>query len=235
MKINVLTVFPEMFSGIKDFSIVKKAIEKKQLLINVVNFRTFSDMTNNGVDDTPYGGGAGMVIKYLPIRDALKTVSGFKVILTPRGKKLTQEKLLNLSKLDELTLIAPHYEGYDERINTLIDEELSVGDFVLSGGEVPALLLIDGIARLLEGVINNESLKEESFNNGLLEYDQYTKPQTIDNLSVPEVLISGNHEKIRKFRLYSSIKNTYKRRPDLLEKRALSKEEQEILQKIKEE
>ena len=235
MKINIVTLFPEVFENFLKTSIVKKAISNHKLKVSLINFRDYSLLKNKSVDDTPYGGGPGMVIKYEPIRDALKSLEGYRVIMSPRGKTLNQKKLLELSGFEELTIVCPHYEGYDERINTLIDEEVSIGDYILTGGEVPALVLLDGIARLIPGVITNESLTEESFENGLLEYDQYTKPSEVDGLEVPEVLINGNHKLINRYRLKTSLKKTLENRPDLTEKKIFNELEKEILKELKEE
>ena len=235
MKINIVTLFPEVFENFLKTSIVKKAISSNKLKVSLINFRDYSLLRNKSVDDTPYGGGPGMVIKYEPVRDALKSLKGYRVIMSPRGKTLNQKKLLELSVLEELTIVCPHYEGYDERINTLIDEEVSIGDYILTGGEVPALVLLDGIVRLIPGVIANESLTEESFENGLLEYDQYTKPSEIDGLEVPEVLVNGNHKLINRYRLKTSLKKTLKNRPDLIEKKTFNELEKEILKELKEE
>lgn len=235
MKINIVTLFPEVFENFLKTSIVKKAISSNKLKVSLINFRDYSLLKNKSVDDTPYGGGPGMVIKYEPIRDALKSLEGYRVIMSPRGKTLNQKKLLELSGFEELTIVCPHYEGYDERINTLIDEEISIGDYILTGGEVPALVLLDGIARLIPGVITNESLTEESFENGLLEYDQYTKPNEVDGLEVPEVLVNGNHKLINRYRLKTSLKKTLENRPDLIEKKTFNELEKEILKELKEE
>ena len=192
MKINILTLFPEMFNTI-NCSIVGRAIEKEQLILNVVNIRDFSKDKHKRVDDTPYGGGAGMLMKPDVVYDdycAIET-PGKVIYLSPRGKTLNQEKVKKLSQEPNLTLLCGHYEGIDQRvIDEIVDEEISIGDYVLTGGELPAMVLIDAVSRQIEGVLNKESIQEESFTNGLLEYSQYTRPEIFLNRRVPEVLLS---------------------------------------------
>ena len=220
MKFDVLTLFPEMFEAVKQ-SILGKATEKKLIDINLVNIRDFSKDKHKKVDDTPYGGGAGMVIRPDVVYDAYKSVyeKDAKVIyLTPQGKTLDQKKVEELSKEKHLILLCGHYEGIDQRvIDEIVDEEISIGDYVLTGGELPAMVLIDSVSRYVEGVLSQESIKEESFSNDLLEYPQYTRPEVFEGEKVPEVLLSGHHENIENWRKEQSLKITKQKRPDLLE------------------
>lgn len=219
MKFDVLTLFPEMFDSIKQ-SIIGKAIEKDLIDINLVNIRDFSKDKHKRVDDTPYGGGAGMVIKPDVVYDAYQSVKtdGAKVIyMSPQGKVLNQKKVVELSKEKHLILLCGHYEGIDQRVlDEIVDEEISIGDYVLTGGELPAMVLIDSVSRYVEGVISEDSTNEESFSNNLLEYPQYTRPEVFMGEKVPEVLISGHHENIRKWREEKSLEFTKNKRPDLL-------------------
>lgn len=219
MKFQVLTLFPEMFEAVQK-SVIGKAIEKGLIEMNLVNIRDFSKDKHKKVDDTPYGGGAGMVMKPDVVYDAYQSLtSKAKVIyLSPQGKVLDQEKVVELSKEKELILLCGHYEGIDQRVlDKIVDEEVSIGDYVLTGGEIPAMVLIDSVARYVEGVLKEESIKEESFTNGLLEYPQYTKPEIFEGIPVPEILKSGHHEKINEWRREKAVENTYRKRPDLLE------------------
>ena len=220
MKFDVLTLFPEMFEAVKQ-SILGKATEKKLIDINLVNIRDFSKDKHKKVDDTPYGGGAGMVIRPDVVYDAYKSVyeKDAKVIyLTPQGKTLDQKKVEELSKEKHLILLCGHYEGIDQRIiDKIVDEEISIGDYVLTGGEITAMVLIDSVSRYVEGVLSQESIKEESFSNDLLEYPQYTRPEVFEGEKVPEVLLSGHHENIENWRKEQSLKITKQKRPDLLE------------------
>ena len=236
MKFSVLTLFPEMFDCLKQ-SIIGKAEEKNLININVINMRDFSKDKHKKVDDTPYGGGAGMVIKPDIVYDSFKSIKDNKakvIYLSPQGKKLKQEEVERLSKEEHLILLCGHYEGIDQRvIDEIVDEEISIGDYVLTGGELPAMVLIDSVSRYIEGVLDEESIKEESFSNNMLEYPQYTRPEIFLNKKVPEVLLSGHHENIRKWRRKESLKNTYKKRPELLKNIELSKEDIKILNEIK--
>ena len=236
MKFDVLTLFPEMFESLKQ-SIIGKAEEKELIEINLINIRDFSKNKHKKVDDTPYGGGAGMVIRPDVVYDAYKSIKdeNAKVIyLSPQGKVLNQKKVEQLSKEKHLILLCGHYEGIDQRvIDEIVDEEISIGDYVLTGGEIPAMVLIDTVSRYVEGVINEESVNEESFSQGLLEYPQYTRPETFNNKKVPEILLSGHHENISKWRRCESLKNTYYKRPELLENIKLSEEDNKNLNKIK--
>lgn len=220
MKIDVLTLFPNFFTNFLEESIIKRAITKKLVEINIINFRDYSPLNNHQVDDTPYGGGAGMVLRCEPIfecLDKIKTKDSFVIMLTPGGLTFNQSKAQEFVIHKHIILICGHYEGFDERIKTLVDVELSIGDFVLTGGEIPALAVIDTITRLIPGVINKESLETESFNNNLLDYPNYTKPRVYRNLEVPPVLVNGDHEKIKNYRLQEQIRITKEKRPDLME------------------
>ncbi len=219
MKIDILTLFPEMFECFKNESIIKRAIEEKKVSINTCNFRDFSKNKHRKVDDTPYGGGNGMVLMCQPIFDAvesLKTEKSKVILLNPQGEKYTQEKAYELSKEEHLIFICGHYEGFDERVKTICDEEISIGDYVLTGGELPAMVLTDSIVRLVPGVIEEKSHMNDSFNNNLLDYPTYTKPRSFKGMDVPDVLLSGNHKKIDEWRRSEQLKITSERRPDLL-------------------
>lgn len=226
MKIDILTLFPHMFDGAFSESIIKRAIEEKKVEINIINFRDYTKDPHNKVDDTPYGGGAGMVLSCQPIFDcveSIKTDDSKVILLTPAGIPYKQKLAYKLSGEKHLIIICGHYEGFDERIATLADYEISIGDYVLTGGEIPAMAIVDSITRLLPGVINEESHLEDSFkqdvisNRYLLDYPTYTKPAEFRGMKVPEVLLSGHHENIRKYREEESLKRTKERRPDLLE------------------
>lgn len=223
MKIDILTLFPNMFEGVFSSSIIKRAIENKLVDIKLHNFRDYTDDPHNKVDDTPYGGGAGMVLMAQPIYDcveSLKDDDSFVILLTPSGVPYKQKIAYDLSKKKHLIIICGHYEGFDERIRALADLEISIGDYVLTGGEIPAMVLTDSITRLIPGVINEQSHIEDSFNeNYLLDYPTYTKPRNFRGMEVPEVLISGDHKKIDEYRYRESLKKTKELRPDLLEKR----------------
>lgn len=211
MKIDVLTLFPNMFDGLVNESIIKRAIDKNLVTINIHNIRDYSPYKNKQVDDYSYGGGAGMVLMCEPIFnavDALKDEDSLIIMLTPGGKKFSQNVASDLSKEKHIILLCGHYEGFDERIKKIVDLELSLGDFILTGGEIPAMAVIDATVRLIDGVINKESLESESFNNDLLDYPVYTKPADFRGLKVPEVLLSGHHANIKKYRQEMQIKLT---------------------------
>lgn len=236
MKITVMTLFPEFFDSFQSTSIIKKALENRKVEFECVDYRLYTLDKHNHVDDTPCGGGAGMLLMVQPIVDCLKdikTENSHVVLLTPQGKvfhqKMAHDYVLNY---DHLILICGHYEGFDERIRDYVDEEVSLGDFVLTGGELAAMTISDALIRLMDGVITKESHEDDSFENGLLEYPQYTRPIEYDGKRVPEVLLSGHHENIRKWRLKESLRKTYLKRPDLLEKRELNKEESLFLNEI---
>ncbi len=219
MQIDILTLFPSMVEGFLTESIIKRAISANLVKINVVNFRDYSPLNNKQVDDTPYGGGAGMLIRCEPIfecLDHLKTKDSHVILLSPEGSTYKQKKAQELTKYKHLILICGHYEGFDERIKTIVDEIISVGDFVLTGGEIPACAIVDSVVRLLPDVINSDSLESESFTNNLLDYPQYTKPSEYRGLKVPDILISGNHQKIAEYRHNEQLAKTKKLRPDLL-------------------
>ena len=221
MKIDILTLFPNMFEKVFEESIIKRAIEEKKVTINLINFRDYTNDPHHKVDDTPYGGGAGMVLMIQPIYDCIqkiKTEETKIILLTPSGKPYRQNLAYDLSKEKHLILICGHYEGFDERIKNICDMEISIGDYVLTGGEIPAMVLVDSITRLLPGVITDESHINDSFHNNLLDYPTYTKPRVFEGMEVPEVLLSGNHKKIEEYRKKESIRLTEENRPDLLNK-----------------
>ncbi len=221
MKIDVLTLFPSMFDGFLNESIIKRAIEKKQVEINIINFRDYSKLNNKMVDDTIYGGGPGMLLRCEPIFECIDDINkdndAYIVLLTPEGNKFNQAKAKKYSKIKHLIIICGHYEGFDERIKTLADEEVSIGDFVLTGGEIPSMAIMDATIRLIDGVINKESLESESFEDNLLDYPVYTKPRVYRGMEVPPVLVSGDHKKIDKWREEKRIEKTKNKRPDLME------------------
>ncbi len=237
MKIDVLTLFPEMFSGPLNESILSRAAEKGLFSFGTTNFRDFTKSKHGRVDDYPFGGGQGMVLQAEPLYEALQKVKETnqgKVILTsPTGIPFNQQLARDLAKEEHLIFICGHYEGVDERVKDLmVDMEISLGDYVLTGGELAAMVMIDAIVRLVPGVISEGSGEEESFENGLLEYPHYTRPRVFMGRSVPEELLSGNHEKIRKWRLKESLRKTLMKRKDLLQDRLLNKEEDKLLQEI---
>ena len=219
MKIDVLTLFPDMFNGVFAESIIKRAMDNNLVEINIHNIRDYSKDPHKKVDDTPYGGGAGMVLMCQPIFDAVKDLRGDNskvILLTPSGKLYKQSIALDLSLENHLIIICGHYEGFDERIKTICDMELSIGDYILTGGEIPAMVLIDSITRLIDGVIRKESYLNESFTDNLLDYPTYTKPRVYSGLVVPDVLVNGDHAKIDKWRREQQIEITKNNRPDLL-------------------
>lgn len=219
MRIDILTLFPGMFEGFLNESIIKRAIESNKVNINLINFREFSHLNNQQVDDTPYGGGGGMVLRIEPLVEAIesvKTDDSKVILLSPQGKTFNEHKAKELSLCKHLIFVCGHYEGFDERIYHFVDEEISIGDYVLTGGEIPAMAISDAIIRLIPGVINEDSYVNDSFTNNMLDYPTYTKPREFRGLKVPDVLLSGNHEKIREYRIEESKKNTIKKRSDLL-------------------
>ena len=223
MKISILSLFPNMFDGFLTESIIKRAINDKKVEIEIINFRDYSPLNNKMVDDTPYGGGAGMVLK-CDIMDrclnAVKSQNSHICLMTPQGHPFKQSDAIRLSKTEDLILVCGHYEGFDERIREIIKpKEISIGDFVLTGGELPALCLIDAVSRKIEGTLGKiESADDDSFSNGLIEYPHYTKPREYRGLAVPEVLLNGNHKEIKEFRFQQSLERTKNKRPDLYEK-----------------
>ena len=221
MKIDILTLFPEMFDGFINTSIIKRAIDKKSVTINLYNIRDYSTDKNKKVDDYPYGGGEGMVLMCEPVVSAIesvKTDDSLVILLTPQGKPYNQKEAYELKDKKHIILVCGHYEGFDERIRKYVDLELSIGDFVLTGGEIPAMAISDSIIRLLDGVIDKNSSLNDSFNNNLLDYPVYTKPYDFRGDKVPDVLLSGHHLNINNWRKEESIKRTETRRPDLLKK-----------------
>jgi len=219
MKIDVLTLFPSMYDNFLTESIIKRAIEDKKIEINIHNIRDYTVYNNNQVDDYPYGGGGGMVLMCDPIFraiDVLKKEDTFVVMMTPSGKVFKQDIAYDLSKYKHLILLCGHYEGFDERIKSIVDLELSIGDYVLTGGELPSMVVMDSIIRLVGGVINSNSLTTESFNDNLLDFPNYTKPYEYRGMKVPDVLLSGHHQNIEKFRYEERIRLTKENRPDLL-------------------
>lgn len=235
MKIKILTLFPDMFSSFLNDSIIARAIKENILSVELIDFRKYSLDKHHHVDDTPYGGGAGMVLRCDILGTAINdnaNNSTYKILMSPQGKTYKQQDANRLSLKDEIMIICGHYEGFDERVRTLVDEEISIGDFVLTGGEIPAMTLVDSITRLLKGAITEESYEEDSFYQGLLEYPQYTRPLSYNGLDVPFVLTNGDHEKIRVWRKKESLRRTYLRRPDLLKNKELSKEEKKLLEDV---
>ncbi len=221
MRIDILTLFPSMYEGVFSESIIKRAINNGKVSINIHNFRDFSTDPHQKVDDTPYGGGCGMVLTCQPIFDcinSLKTENSKVILLTPAGQVYKQVMAYELSKEVHLILVCGHYEGFDERIRSICDMEISIGDYVLTGGEIASMAIVDSIVRLIPGVIEENSHLNDSFNNDLLDYPQYTKPRVYNGMEVPQVLLSGDHKKIQAYREEQSYKRTVERRPDLLEK-----------------
>lgn len=220
MKIDILTLFPEMVEGFINTSIIKRAIEKEIIQVNLINFRDYSPLNNKQVDDTTYGGGAGMILRCEPIfecLDSIDTEDAYIILLSPEGTKYKQDVAKRLKEHKHLIIICGHYEGFDERIKTRVDEVISIGDYILTGGEIPAMAITDSVARLLPGVITKASLDDESFNDNLLDYPTYTKPAEYRGLKVPDVLVSGNHKLINEYRKNMKIEKTKALRPDLME------------------
>ena len=241
MKITILTIFPQLFDGFIQSPVVQRAIRKEALQLEITDIKDFAPGSYRHIDDSPFGGGAGMVMRCQPVLDALRSVRGdqaagegstLAVALSPAGSVFCQKTARRYKDLDHLILICGHYEGMDERIYRHTDEELSIGDFILTGGEIAAAAVADAVIRLLPGALRSESTEEESFENGLLEYPQYTQPAVYEGEAVPEVLLSGNHEKIRRWRLRESLRRTLERRPDLLTGRQMTAEEEEILREL---
>ncbi|MFC4771285.1 tRNA (guanosine(37)-N1)-methyltransferase TrmD [Enterococcus hermanniensis] len=243
MRIDVLTLFPKMIEGPLNESIIGKAIEKELLEVNVHDFRQYSDNKHKQVDDYPYGGGAGMLLKVQPIYDNLKAIERATnnqkkrvILLDPAGKPFNQKMAEEFSQEEQLVFVCGHYEGYDERIRTLVTDEVSLGDYVLTGGELGALVMIDATVRLLPDVLGNQtSAKTDSHSTGLLEHPQYTRPAEFEGMGVPEVLMNGNHRLIEEWQLKESLRRTYHRRPDMLEKLELTPEMENLLAEIKKE
>lgn len=233
MRLSILTLFPELFEPFFTTSIVGRAVAKEQISYDLVQIRDFAHDLHRHVDDKPFGGGAGMVMKCQPALDAIDSVrtdDSYVILLAAGGKPYTQQKAHELAQKKHLVFLCGHYEGVDERIVERCDEELSIGDYVLTGGELGAMVIVDSVVRLLPGVIRSDSIQEESYENDLLEYPQYTQPAVYEGEAVPEVLLSGHHENIRKWRLTQSLLKTRERRPDLFARHALSKEERNLLE-----
>ncbi len=238
MKISVLTLFPEFFASFVSTSIIKRALESEKIEFETINFRDYTKDKHNNVDDTICGGGAGMLLTCQPIVDclrAIKTDNSLVVMMTPQGRTFQQAIARKLIRYDHIILLCGHYEGFDERIRDYVDMEISIGDYVLTGGEAGALVVSDALIRLVDGVIRKSSHEEDSFENGLLEYPQYTRPVEFEGKCVPEVLLSGHHENIRKWRLKESLRKTYVRRPQLLDNYAFTKEAEDLLEEVKRE
>ncbi len=270
MRITILTMFPQLFDGFRDGPVVQRAIRKGILELEIVDIKEFAPGSFRHIDDSPFGGGAGMVMRCQPVLDALRSVKNrsggdgascndeesasrscdygaspscedgtshiseeMTVAMTPAGRSFDQKMAHRLSELAHLILICGHYEGMDERIYRHVDEEISIGDYVLTGGEIAAMVVSDAVIRLLPGALRGESTSEESFENGLLEYPQYTQPAVYEGEAVPEVLTSGNHARIRRWRLKESLRRTLERRPDLLEGRQFTEEELALIEEIK--
>jgi len=238
MKVHVLTIFPEVFDSFREYSVIGKALYKNTATIDVVDFREFSMDKHRKVDDYPYGGGAGMLLQVEPIHRALQSIEGYqqatKIIMSPQGTPLTQATAERLSKVDHLIVLAGHYEGFDERVLGYFDEEISIGDYVLTGGEYPAMILLESVIRLLDGTLHNpDSTLDDSFQRSRLEGPQFTRPEEYMGQRVPEVLLSGHHAFIERYRLKESLKRTWLRRPELLTD--LTEEEIQLLKEIKEE
>lgn len=220
MKIDILSIFPSMFDGFLNESIIKRAIEKGLVSITVHDFREFSNDIHKKVDDYQFGGGSGMILMAQPIYDCVESLKGddsYVILMTPQGRKYNQKMVYEFKEKKHLIIICGHYEGFDERIRYLADEEVSIGDFILTGGEIASMVITDSVVRLIDGVIKRESTISESFNNGLLDYPVYTKPVNFRGMEVPSVLLSGHHENINNWRLNEMKKRTLERRPDLLE------------------
>lgn len=236
MRVDILTLFPEMFTSPFSCSIIKRARDSGLIELNTVNIRDYAENKHLQVDDYPYGGGAGMVMKYDVLSRALigfRESNAHIIYLSPQGQVLNQEKLVQLSSLEHLVLLCGHYEGIDERAMHLIDEEISIGDYILTGGELPAMILVDGVSRLIPGVLGSEnSPEEESFASRLLEYPQYTRPAQYLGQAVPDILLSGHHENIRRWRKKQSLLRTLLKRPDLLLLKDFDAEERRLLEEI---
>ncbi|MGI6781459.1 MAG: tRNA (guanosine(37)-N1)-methyltransferase TrmD [Acholeplasmataceae bacterium] len=236
MIIDIITIFPEMFNDFLSTSIVKRAQEDGKVVINLHQLRDYSHNKHRNIDDTPYGGGTGMLMTFPPFYDVITKLrkDHSKVIyLSPQGKILDQQIAFNLAECEHLILLCGHYEGIDERVLNLVDYEISIGDYILTGGELAVMVLVDVITRLIPGVITEESVTEDSLTDGLLKYPQYTKPRTYKGFGVPDILLSGHHEEIEKWRKRESLKQTLLKRPDLLEKKTLTDAELEIIKSIK--
>ena len=238
MRIDIITIFPEFFDIFTETSMIKKAIMQKYVEIQIINLRTYSQLKHQKVDDTPYGGGAGMLLAFPPLFEAiqdLKTEDTYVILLSPQGQVFDQKKAIDLSLKKHVILICGHYEGVDARILDYVDLELSIGNYVLTGGEIPAMIVADAITRLIPGVLHEDSSQTDSLQKGLLKYPQYTKPENYKDHCVPEILLSGHHGNINQWRLYESLKQTYLKRPDLLKDINLDEAQINLLKKIEDE
>ncbi|PKK97077.1 MAG: tRNA (guanosine(37)-N1)-methyltransferase TrmD [Tenericutes bacterium HGW-Tenericutes-3] len=238
MIIDIVTIFPEFFDTFLSTSIIKRAIAQNLVDVRLHQIRDYSHNKHHNIDDTPYGGGVGMLMTFPPFYDLiikLKTKNSLVIYLSPQGKLFNQKVAKKLAKYDHLILLCGHYEGIDARVEALIDMELSIGDYVLTGGEIPAMIVTDAVTRLLKGVIHEDSAEEDSLQNGWLKYPQYTKPETYMDHSVPEILLSGHHQKIADWRKKKQIEKTYLKRPDLIRKIKMTEKEKEILLQVKKE
>ena len=237
IRFDILTLFPDMFKGLVEDSIIKRAIEKKLIEVNLIDFREFSTNKHHTVDDYSYGGGAGMLISVEPVHLAMKTIpnldSAKKLLMSPSGKTLTQNKVQELAKEEHIVMVCGHYEGIDARILNFIDEEISIGDYVLMGGEVPAMAILEAVSRLAPGVISEDSPVNESFSDSLLEHPQYTRPQTYEGYDVPDVLLSGHHANIKKWQRQKALEKTLRVRPDLLKTANLNLQDYKYLWELK--
>ncbi|MDO8526535.1 MAG: tRNA (guanosine(37)-N1)-methyltransferase TrmD [Deltaproteobacteria bacterium] len=241
MQFDILTIFPEFFESSLKTSLLAKALAQKKLSVHLHNIRDFTEDKHHSVDDIPYGGGAGMVLKPDPVIRAIESIPKLKksrsILLTPKGALLNQQKIVDLAQWDQLILVCGRYEGIDDRVRELaIDEEISIGDYILNGGEAAAVVLLDALVRLIPGVLGNEaSAAFDSFSHGLLEYPQYTRPPEFRGLEVPKVLLSGHHKNIEAWRRQEMLKATYERRPDLLQKAVLTEEDETFLKELQKE
>jgi tRNA (guanine37-N1)-methyltransferase len=239
MRFDILTLFPEMIEGMIHSSILERAIEKNLLEVHIIDFREYSTNKHHTVDDYAYGGGAGMLISVEPIVRALKEIPGYesakKILTSPSGTCWTEQMAYDFSKEDHIIIVCGHYEGIDARILSYMDEEISIGDYVLTGGEIPAGILVDSISRLVKGVISEDSLSAESFTNDLLEYPQYTHPLTFEDKTVPDILLSGHHANIERWKKKEAIRKTYQKRPDLIKKHQFTKEELKLFEEVRNE
>lgn len=238
MKIDIITIFPDFFDAFLNTSIIKRGIEDGYLNIKTHQLRDYSSLKHNRIDDTPYGGGAGMLMMFPPFYEAIKTLKNddTHIIMTsPQGNVFDQKKAIELSKKKHLIILCGHYEGIDARVEDLIDEEISIGNYVLTGGEMPAMIISDAVSRLVPGVIHEESSETDSLQQGWLKYPQYTKPESYEGYRVPEILLSGHHQNIESWRKEQSVKRTLTKRPDLIKTISLTEEEKKILSKLSKE
>ena len=235
MKIDILTIFPDFFDAFLHTSIIKRGIEDGYIDIKTHQLRDYSSLKHNRIDDTPYGGGAGMLMMFPPFFEAIKTLKNedtYIIMTSPQGKLFDQQKAIELAKKKHILILCGHYEGIDARVEQFVDEEISIGNYVLTGGEMPAMIIADAVSRLVPGVIHEESSETDSLQNGWLKYPQYTKPEQYEGYAVPKVLLSGHHQMIETWRKEQSIRRTLMKRPDLIKGIVLTDEEKKILQKV---